>query len=315
MRGGGTVATNVIGIVLAVVIIYILYVLYNWLYATATAPGPIAIGGINMPMNNFIELGLGGVVDASGATAGSNTYVATTGLKGLTDSGQYSVSMWVYVVSSVPAGSPAPLINLFEINSGNRFASPATGKTLLYVGLNPKNAALVVRQSTTGGDSSIDNTSSSPTSTKYSVNGLVNNYNSGSTYSGNDRCDIVNGIEYQRWVLISTVANGRTLDVYIDGKLARSCVYKSGFGVGAPTATAYVGVNNKNAVKGYFSSVNFYDHALSPENVWGVYQTGPSGPMNFSAWLASFFNTSISINSTSLNSMSPCTACAAQSGQ
>jgi len=317
MRGGG-IGTNVVGILLATLVLYLLYILYNWLYSSTVSGSPVRIGGVNMPLNDFtpaLDASTNGIV--KGASAPSGTYVAATGLKGLTDSGQYSVSMWVYVVSAVPF-TGSPLMNLFEISSGDRFASSKSGKTLLYIGLNPKNAGLVVRQSTMDeNDSVIDNTLTSvnagTAASRYPLSSLIGGYNSGSTYTNSDRCDIVNGIEYQRWVLITTVANNRTLDVYIDGKLSRSCVYKAGYGFNSPTAKAYVGLDNNNALKGYASSVYLYDYAMSPEQVWRTYQTGPGGPISWSQWFSSFFKVSATFGGSSLNSATACAACEAQS--
>jgi hypothetical protein len=316
MRGGG-IGTNVVGILMAALVLYLLYILYNWLYNSTVSGSPIRVGGVNMSFNDFSAVPnakMYGSLDVVTAPAG--TYVATTGLTGLTDSGQYSVSMWVYVVSAVaPTGSP--LMNLFEISSGDRFATTKKGKTLLYIGLNPKNAGLVVRQSTMDStDSVIDNTLTSSDAdtapSKYPLSSLISSYNTGSTYTNSDRCDIVNGIEYQRWVLITTVANNRTLDVYIDGKLSRSCVYKAGYGFNSPTANAYVGLDNKNALKGYSSSVYFYDYAMSPEQVWRTYQTGPGGPVSWSQWISSFFILNTNFGGASLNTASACAACQAQ---
>jgi hypothetical protein len=119
----------------------------------------------------------------------------------------------------------------------------------------------------------------------------------------------VNGIEYQRWVLITTVANGRTLDVYIDGKLARSCVYKAGYLGGNGTATAYVGLDNDDKLKGYFSFMNYYQYALSPEEVWRTYQTGPGGPFSLSKWFSSYFSLTLTLNGENLNSLNPYASC------
>jgi len=130
---------------------------------------------------------------------------------------------------------------------------------------------------------------------------LIDNYNtSGSTYSSDDRCDILNGIEYQRWVLVSIVGNGRTLDVYIDGKLARSCVYAAPFGMLSPngSATAYFGLNNGGNLKGFFSNGTFYNYALSPAEIWALYQAGPSGYPTIGGFFKNLFNVDVSFGTT-----------------
>merc|ERR1712070_804360 len=44
-------------------------------------------------------------------------------------------------------------------------------------------------------------------------------------YSTRAKCDIIN-IPLQRWVHLALVMHNKTLDVYLNGKLARSCTYK-----------------------------------------------------------------------------------------
>jgi hypothetical protein len=314
MRGGGY-GSNIIGFIIVIVVLYLLYALYNWLYATQNNTSITQIGGFNMPMGTVMKDNQNIYLKK---TQDGQTYVASQILKGFTNAGQYSTSMWVYIIDSKSStASKSKLCNLLEINSGEttRFneIKANRGNTLLYIGLNPKNAALVVRQSTMDGENKIDNTLdqadiSSP-STKYPLSALISSYNSGSTYTGNDRCDIVNGIEYQRWVLVSTVANGRTLDVYIDGKLARSCVYKAGYLGGNGTATGYLGLDNDDKLKGYFSFVNYYQYALSPEEVWRTYQTGPGGPFSLSNWLSSYFSLTLTLNGNKMNDMNPYESC------
>ena len=314
MRGGGY-ASNFIGFVIVIVVLYLLYVLYNWLYNSQANTSITQIGGFNMPMGTVMKDNQNVYLKKTGD---GQTYVASQVLKGFTNAGQYSTCMWVYVIDSKNStGTQSRLANLLEINSGEttRFNSSKAkrGSTLLYVGLNPRNAALIVRQSTMDGETLIDNTldqaDATRPSTKFPLSSIITSYNSGSTYTGNDRCDIVNGIEYQRWVLISTVANGRTLDVYIDGKLARSCVYKAGYLGGNGTATAYVGLDNDDKLKGYFSAMNYYEYALSPEEVWRIYQTGPGGPFSLSRWLSSYFNITITLKGDTLNAMDPYASC------
>jgi len=312
---GGSLSSNLIGVVIVLVVLYVLYYIYTWLSSNNSTAGITKIGGLYMPMST--TMANSNNVYLSQTTQGK-TYVATKALKGLTDAGQYSTSTWVYVVDTKGfLGTSAPLANLLEISSGpsNRFdaTNTARGKTILYIGLNPKNAALVVRQTTMDNSSSIDNTLAAPNSEHpssiYPLSSLIMGYNSGTSYTGNDRCDIVNGIEYQRWVLISTVANGRTLDVYIDGKLARSCVYTAGYAAGDGRATAYVGMDNQDKLKGYFSYVNFFDYAQSPEEVWRTYQSGPGGPFNLWRWMSNIISINVSVTGSALNTLSPCAAC------
>ncbi len=282
----------ILGVVIFILFIVGLYYLYNFLYGKNVSYGQVSILGNAVPTTKTYNL--------PSSSSVINNVIAATDITGILDGGQYSVSFWVYVADTkgfAKTGS-TPLAHLLEI-SDNRFTEGREGKTLIYVGLNPINATLVVRQSTSDSGSMIDNAASAPAGS-YSLNNLIQSYNSGTTYTSDDRCDILNGIEYQRWILVSVVGNGRTLDVYIDGKLARSCVYKSNFALGSTTgkATAYFGLNNGGNLKGYMSSGTYYNYALTPDAVWSLYQAGPTGYFTIGSFFSNLFNIDVSFGTT-----------------
>jgi hypothetical protein len=87
-------------------------------------------------------------------------------------------------------------------------------------------------------------------------------------------CDI-DEIDLQRWVQISVVLNGRTCDVYMDGKLARSCVLRNYFKVD-PTGQS-IKIADRGGFNGYVSQVSTYNYALGPDAIYRSYMTGPAG--------------------------------------
>ena len=305
MRGGAS-TESFAGILVVILVIIALYYLYRWITGTST----------NIVSVPLLTTTASMTLTATDTTSGSGLdAVSMVGLKGVQDGGAYSVNMWVYITDTkglLSPGTATPLAHLMEISS-NRFSKTTPGKTLVFIGLNPVNAALVVRQSTMDPKESIDNSLTAPNATgAYPLNDLIANYNTGTRYKSNDRCDIINGIEYQRWVMISAVANNRTLDIYVDGKLARSCIYSSGNGLGSSdgTAQAYFGLDNKKGLKGYFGVSNFYNYSLTPDAVWRAYQDGPTGPFNITKWVTALFSTaSLNVNGQNLNQLNPCTAC------
>jgi hypothetical protein len=294
--------TNVVGVIIFVLICVGLYYLYNFLYGSTGSQSSVSILTGNLPTS----------VAPTSAAIGGASAVAVTSVSGIMDGGQYSTSFWAYIADTKGFASQggSPLAHLMEI-SDNRLPSAGSstpaGKTLIFIGLNPANGALVVRQSTNDITSStIDNTltsaSGSNSATNYSLANLISGYNTaGTTYTSKDSCDIMNGIEYQRWVLITTVANGKTLDVYIDGKLARSCVYKANYMLGSMggNATAVFGANNGGNLKGFFSSGKFYNYALTPDAIWALYQAGPGGSFNVSDFFSNLFSVNVSFQSNS----------------
>ena len=106
-------------------------------------------------------------------------------------------------------------------------------------------------------------------------------------------CDMPE-IEMQRWTLLTVVLSGRQIDVYLDGKLARSCVTRSYYKVD-PT-----GVNVKLLQKpaadaeagfdGHISNVMAANYALNPADVYRIYATGPFGDSNdIAKWTTGLF--------------------------
>jgi hypothetical protein len=284
-------------VIIFVVICVGLYYLYQFLYGNKAS-------GVSVDTLT----GIPRMTDASKSLGANDKAVAVTTLTGVMDGGQYSTSFWVYVSSTrgftgtTVGGSAARVAHLMEISDVNRFSTGADGKgkTLLFIGLNPVNGTLVVRQ-TSSSDVTIDNEARDSSATSYKLDDLITNYNGQSMYTTNDKCDITNGIEYQRWVLISTVANGRTLDVYVDGKLARSCVYKGAFSLGNPQAKAQAifGYNNNGNLKGFFSNGKFYNYAMAPDQVWALYMAGPGNSPSIGTFFSALFSTDVSFKSTS----------------
>ena len=291
MNSGSRIFRTGMSIVMFVLVCVGLYYLYQFLYGRKRAATSVTIlSGTPRMTNSNKDVG------------GTNKAVAATTLTGIMDGGQYSTSFWVYVSSTRGfTGTPAPIAHLMEISDANRFSSTAAdkGKTLLFIGLNPLNGTLVVRQ-TSFSDVTIDNQiGSSLPDTRYKLDDLITNFNGESMYTAKDKCDITNGIEYQRWVLISTVANGKTLDVYVDGKLARSCVYKGPFSLGNPQAKAQAvfGYNNGDKLKGFFSDGKFFNYAMAPDEVWGIYMAGPGNSSGISSFFTNLFNVNVSFQS------------------
>jgi hypothetical protein len=284
-------AKSIIGLVIFILVIVGLYYLYNFLY------------GKN-PSSADVEILSGSKPTTQTGTFDGKTAVMKTDIAGILDGGQYSTSFWVYVADTkgFNTSGGSPLAHLLEI-SNDRFNTTTNqrGNTLLFVGLNPTNGSLIVRQSSLDPTDQINNRldATGSSSTAYPLDSLISSYNSGTTYTSDDRCDIINGIEYQRWILVTVVGNGRTLDVYIDGKLARSCVYKSNYGLGSSSgrASAYFGLGNEGKLKGYLASGKFYNYALTPDQIWALYQAGPSGYFNLSSFFGNLFNVNVSFNS------------------
>ena len=93
--------------------------------------------------------------------------------------------------------------------------------------------------------------------------------NSGSTHT----CNVAN-VPIQRWVNLIVSLYGRTLDVYIDGKLVRTCVLP---GVAKIANKAPVYITPLGGFSGYTSNVHYYGDAVNPQQAYNIYRAGYGG--------------------------------------
>ena len=88
--------------------------------------------------------------------------------------------------------------------------------------------------------------------------------------SPNEGCDIKN-IPLQKWVHIAYILNNRTVDIYIDGKLERSCVLR-----GVPKLNDEpVRVCDNGGYFGKISNLVYFRYAMKPDEVYKIYASGP----------------------------------------
>ena len=109
------------------------------------------------------------------------------------------------------------------------------------------------------------------------VNPVYNTQNGKTKYLDTTyACDIGN-IPIQRWVQVTVTLWNRTLDVYVNGKLVRSCVLP-----GIPLhdkdalSNIYLGHKNPNySFNGYLSRVKYYNRAITAQEAMDLYLKGP----------------------------------------
>jgi len=94
-----------------------------------------------------------------------------------------------------------------------------------------------------------------------------------------ESCDIQN-IPLMAWVHIVYVLNNRTVDLYVNGKLERSCALR-----GIPTITndpVYITTGSPQAgFYGKIGKTQYYTKALLPNDVANAYQQGPLGTTQY----------------------------------
>jgi hypothetical protein len=93
-------------------------------------------------------------------------------------------------------------------------------------------------------------------------------------------CSIAN-IPIQKWVNLVVSVYGRTMDLYIDGKLVRTCLLP---GVASINSNANVHVTPAGGFDGWTAKLQYYPNSLNPQEVWNIYSRG------YTSW-TSMFNT------------------------
>jgi hypothetical protein len=213
------------------------------------------------------------------------------------EGGDYSFSTWIYI-SSLNKNLNT-LKHIFEIN-GEHFST-------LLVGLGAFNNSLVVRTHTRGvegfqatsgsGPSTPPPTSASATPPNASLTpGDLSAVAKKSLFTPmvmNDQllttpavCDIPE-INMQRWTMVTVVLSGRTIDVYIDGKLSRSCMSSSYYKVDPTGVSPLITANG--GFDGYIGQTTVGNYAMNPDEIYRNYLSGPegSGTIDFIGWFLS----------------------------
>jgi hypothetical protein len=200
--------------------------------------------------------------------------VPSAALPPLYSGGEFSVSTWIYV-------------NDWTYRNGyNKSVLTIGGPTsdTLRIYLAGQKPTLRVRVNTGQG---MDGTK---LSNKNSKEGLFTTLQTDSgMLDSTANCDIPN-IEFQKWVCIVVAINGMTCDVYIDGKLARSCVLTNYFHVDSAYALTMC---EAGGFGGNIDTTQMYGYALSPDLVYTNYMAGPAPVTNFLGFLTSFFQPSV----------------------
>ncbi len=206
------------------------------------------------------------------------------------EGGSYSVSFWLYVNNWTGVRRN---YNKEVLTIANR--TTQSGTVTLGVYLDAVENTLHVRTSSSADCSGAPTGTASATTPGTCLNYGV--YNSMFTAAGigsmgsegvkvgND-C-VVAPFDLQKWVHVSIALNGKTTDVYIDGKLARSCVGNSPFMVDSDYTLT---IAENGGFGGFYSGVVVYDFAVNPEQVYREYMQGPLANVTWQDYIKSLFD-------------------------
>jgi len=222
--------------------VIVLYYIYAWVFGPT---GDMILSSGKLPANQVVT-----------AT------ISKGALPAIRSGGTYTLSFWMYINSyDYRAGRPKRVFTITDSKVGNR----ALAVGLLY----PNEAKMMVRFATTN-----------PPGTDYTNLDTLSRYLSGSSIASPDSnpielpsCD-VQEVDLQRWVNVTISVNGRIVDVYMDGKLTRSCVL-SNLPVASQDGVQSIIFGGPDGFAGYFGTVQFNGAALSPAAIYSIYQSGP----------------------------------------
>jgi hypothetical protein len=263
LPGAGLVGT----IVFPILALVALYYLYKWLF------GPSGLEGKQV---------LNSIKDARP----DKPYITTAAdLPAIYEGGEYCVNAWIYV-------------NDYSIRRGlNKHVFSLGGSSFLTVAvfLGPYKNTLSVRVNTVGNGDTTKTASASPSpqdaSDDLSMKNVGPLFTSLQTDSGlltgSRPCDIPS-VDMQKWIQVTVCLNGKTVDVYMDGKLARSCILPAMYKV--DKSNMALRICEYNGFGGFVSNVSAYNYALNPEQIWRLYMAGPGSQYGIMDYLKSLFD-------------------------
>ena len=206
--------------------------------------------------------------------------------------GEYTFQTWIYISNfDYKAGQ---VKHVFTLSSDGKAANGRPEHHTMIGALYPNENKLMIRvyQDTT----TLKGASAASQQPDFTVKSNTENLFSGSLGAGMfdntvglPICDIQD-IDLQKWICLTVVVNGRVIDVYVDGKLARSCVTP-----GIPTVEKgnhFVSVGKFTGWGGNVSTTRVFGYALTPGKIYEIYQNGPAtatgldAKFGFAGWLA-----------------------------
>jgi len=87
----------------------------------------------------------------------------------------------------------------------------------------------------------------------------------------------VSNVPIQKWVNLIVSVYGRSMDIYIDGKLVRTCLLP---GIASVDNSADIYVTPNGGFEGWTSKLQYYPNSINPQEAWNIYSQGYSGFFN-----------------------------------
>jgi hypothetical protein len=247
-------AVNRAGIINVIYLVAFAFVLY-YVYKFFTSQSELEAALLNVEQD---------------ANKGQVFSIPTTSDLRVKQGGEYTISFWMYVTSwEYNNSKPKSVMQIYD--------SRITDHSLLTAILYAHEPKMMIRAYTPGtAAAGVDYTSNA------NFAALVANASAEIASSSGlemPMCDIQD-IDMQRWINVTISVNGRIMDVYYDGKLARSCVLPD-VTAGSMDGQQSVVIGDKGGFGGKVSGIQFFAYALTPDRIYSIYQAGPTGAAGF----------------------------------
>ena len=166
-----------------------------------------------------------------------------------------------------------PMQNNIQISIGTYDSSGADTDTTNTDSTNTNSGISVNTTFDTSSDATIEGMSlKSNTSTN--ADSVSNKPSTGFSLGNNVATCMVENIPLQKWVHILTSLYGRSLDVYLDGNLVRTCVLP---GVAKINPDSDLHITPSGGFSGYTSGLQYWNDSKNPQEVWNIYKKGFGG--------------------------------------
>jgi hypothetical protein len=83
-------------------------------------------------------------------------------------------------------------------------------------------------------------------------------------------CSVTN-VPIQKWVNLLVSVYGRSMDIYIDGKLVKTCLLP---GVASVNNNSDIYVTPNGGFDGWTSKLQYYPNSINPQEAWNIYTQG-----------------------------------------
>jgi hypothetical protein len=253
--------SRLFSVILIIIGLVGLYYLYKYLFGSQ--------GTTSYTLN-------GKSIPANPDTTGKPPSVASDLLPALYEGGEFTISTWIYINNwNYRRGYNKPILSI----GGSNFDT-----IRIYLDANKPKLMIRLNTQEVQGSRKTGELLSNVVAQKGAV---FKNLQTGSGLldTPSPLCDL-SEVELQRWVNITVAVNGKTVDVYVDGKLSRSCVLPNMFKVDNNYTAKLL---EYGGFGGLLSTTTLYDTALNPDIVYKNYMAGPEPITSIGEWFKSFF--------------------------